>query len=58
MVADYDISLVPGTAKPVGAVATVLRPDGKPLVGASCSRFNTAAVSASRMGSLTWPRGG
>ena len=25
---------VPGTAKPAGAVATVLRPDGKPLAGA------------------------
>jgi beta-lactamase regulating signal transducer with metallopeptidase domain len=34
VVADYDISLQPGTAKPVGAVATVLRPNGKPLVGA------------------------
>ncbi len=33
MVSDYDITLVPGTAKPVGAVATVLRPDGTPLVG-------------------------
>ncbi len=33
VVADYEISLVPGTAKPVGAVATVLRPDGKPLGG-------------------------
>jgi hypothetical protein len=30
----YDIALVPGTAKPEGAVATVLRLDGKPLAGA------------------------
>ncbi|MFI5457976.1 MAG: carboxypeptidase regulatory-like domain-containing protein [Isosphaerales bacterium] len=33
-VIDYDIALVPGTTKPAGAVATVLRPDGKPLAGA------------------------
>ena len=34
VVTDYDISLAPGTAKPAGAVATVLRPNGKPLAGA------------------------
>ncbi len=34
VVLDYDIALVPGTTKPAGAVATVLRPDGKPLAGA------------------------
>ncbi len=35
VVTGYDISLVPGSAKPAGAVATVLRPNGKPLVGAT-----------------------
>ncbi len=34
VVLDYDIALVPGVGKPEGAVATVLRPDGKPLGGA------------------------
>jgi beta-lactamase regulating signal transducer with metallopeptidase domain/protocatechuate 3,4-dioxygenase beta subunit len=34
VVSGYDISLMPGTEKPTGAVATVLRPNGKPLVGA------------------------
>ena len=34
VVAGYDISLLPGTARPTGAVASVLRPNGKPLVGA------------------------
>jgi hypothetical protein len=34
VVTGYDITLVPGTAKPAGAVATVLGPDGKPLAGA------------------------
>ncbi len=34
VVTGYDISLRPGTAKPVGAVATVFGPDGKPLGGA------------------------
>jgi AhpC/TSA family len=33
-VVDYDVALVPGTTKPAGAVATVLRSDGKPLAGA------------------------
>ena len=32
IVSDYDIKLAPG--RPSGPVATVLRPDGKPLVGA------------------------
>jgi beta-lactamase regulating signal transducer with metallopeptidase domain/uncharacterized GH25 family protein len=30
----YDIALLPGTTQLAGAVATVLRPDGKPLAGA------------------------
>lgn len=34
VVIGYDIALVPGTAKPVGAVATVIRANGKPLAGA------------------------
>jgi beta-lactamase regulating signal transducer with metallopeptidase domain len=34
VVTGYDISLLPGTARPAGAVATVLRPNGKPLAGA------------------------
>ena len=34
VVTGYDISLRPGTVTPAGAVATALRPNGKPLVGA------------------------
>ena len=34
VVLDYNISLTPGIDKLTGSVATVLRPDGKPLAGA------------------------
>jgi len=34
VVLGYDVALQPGTAKPVGDVATVLGPSGKPLAGA------------------------
>ena len=53
----YDIALRPGTDVPVGTVATVLRPEGKPLGNRGWWNCNTTEASASKTASRTSARG-